>query len=155
MRSLKNKKGISDVVGVAVITMLTVVALYLAWSYVSGFTNNLDSQLSPVSECLQLNVDISLACYNAVTQQVELAVSTGADDNIKSLTFVASDGQNSQTHVCGSSNQADCKQSCIVPTSGEAKQIFIPLQVQPTSITYFANNCGQFAKSINQIPSCS
>ncbi len=148
------KKGISDIVGVTMIVLLTIVALSVMWSYVGGITENIES-LSPVPDCLQLRWDVN-ACHNDLVKKAEVTITSR--DRIDALTFIKSEAQASTRFTCNSAeNSAQCIPGQCIPgfTGGNtiSKTFYVP-EESPGKVIVYANACQQFAKEVDTSRLC-
>ncbi len=114
MRSL-NRKGVSEIVQIASIIALSIIALTSVWSYVSDLSNNFENQLSPIVDCVQLQTRISNACINS-EGKIEVIIDKPEADNIDKIILT---GQNNFKTSCG----GECS-TCIFQDSG-TKTIFL------------------------------
>lgn len=144
-----NKKGISDVVGTTLIVLLTIVAMGLVWSYISAIISPLDSQLSPLPDCLQFR-----AAQNACYGDGELRLSTSSPDKINTLKLVTG----AQTFDCNpkATNTATCGPNKCIPqiAKGQAQTLYVNLAVRPQEITVVYNDCTISQRTV-QVSDCA
>ena len=146
------KKGIGDVVGITLITLLTIVAIGFIWSYVSTVTSSLDSQLSPLPSCIGNRISAT-ACYNIITSNLEVTMSV--PQQINAITFVTTLNANSQTFSCGKPTNQCLPGTCVVPSAGQTKIYYIPSTATPESVNLYVNECSTTPTIIEHIQSCA
>ena len=127
-----NKKGVSEVVQVLIITVLSIVAISIVSSYVISISNNVGNQLSPAVDCLTVKTKIDSACIGS-DGQVRALVNIGLDEH-PSIKFSIEN----KIFQCSSSSD-ECS-SCKL---NQGKQeIYLPIQTtQATDLIYQVNNC--------------
>jgi ABC-type lipoprotein release transport system permease subunit len=109
------RKGMSSVVQITILMMLSVIALATIWSYVSGLSNDFEGQLAPTVGCISQKSQIQSACINA-EGKIEVKLSKGLDENINDIDM----NVRGQSFSCGVS----CS-SCIVKEDENQKTIYL------------------------------
>lgn len=110
-----NRKGVSEIVQIASIILLSLVALSLVWIYVSRVSGNSLDQLSPLVDCVQLQTKIESACLNS-NSEIEVMINKDLTDEINEFYLKSESGYES---FCGGT----CSE-CNIPDSG-IKKIFL------------------------------
>ncbi len=96
MQSL-NKKGVSEIVQVMSIVALSVIALWSVGSYVLDLSRDLESSLSPVVDCVQLQTQITKTCIN-LDGKLEININKPSTDNLNKILLT---GENGFKTSCG------------------------------------------------------
>lgn len=138
---MRNKLGLSSVVAVVLIIMLSVSALSILGIYIKELISS--PSLSPKIECLEYNsqevLKIVSACYNQDNNEIVLGVQRKAGYSIEKVNFVYSDDSNSRTWACSSDTCGGCK----IPDEGKSKNYFLSLDNYETNgkIEIGTGNC--------------
>lgn len=132
---ISNKKALSQIITVVLITALSIVAISILFVFTKGLIK--DIALSPEFSCFDINIDspikIQKTCYNQTTQDLEVTLKRKLHDtSITSLDFIM---QNS-VYSCG---ETDC--NCIVLKQGETKTYFFSIEESPQQIIIKTQNC--------------
>ena len=153
MYGLKNKKGLSDLVAVVLLILVTLTAVYFLFIYTK---ENLS--LSPqIFSCadLQIAPPIKLGdkvCYNLETKDIEVEIErplSKSDKIIESIDFTFIDGSLTFKHQC---SQA-CGGTCYILSSG--KQIYyLAAEKIPLRVSIGVNGCASEIES-REITICS
>lgn len=101
-----NKKGMSSVVQISLLTMLSVMAISMVWGYVSDLSNSLENQLSPSVDCISQKSDVANACVNS-DGKVELSIDVGIEEKVSNLNINYFGESFSCGQTCGSCNIID------------------------------------------------
>lgn len=132
MRNL-NKKGMSSIIQISLLTMLSVMAISMVLGYVLELSDGLGSRLSPTVDCIQQESEITNACINA-EGKVEINLEVALDESINKVNLLL----NQESFSCG----GDSCQSCIISENENRKTIYI----NPTNL---AQSSDQLIVSIN------
>ncbi len=100
-----NKKGVSEIIQVMSILALSIVAIWSIGSYVLGLSHDLEKNLSPVVDCVQLQTRITKACITP-DGKLELIINKPSTDNLNKIFLT---GENGFKTSCG----GDCN-TCIL-----------------------------------------
>lgn len=92
-----NKKGVSEIVQVMSIIALSVVALWSVGSYVLSLSQDLEKNLSPVVDCVQLKTRLTNACLNS-EGKLEVTLNKPSTDNLDKIFLT---GENGFKTSCG------------------------------------------------------
>lgn len=137
------RKGLSSVVQVSLLALLSVVALSLVWGYVKDLSNNLDNQLSPTIDCISQKSRVIDACINQQGKiEVNLDLYPGEEMELIDLNFKG------QSFSCGSSCQ-----SCGLEESSGKNTIYLSPQYQVLEQDKLAtsiNGCNPKILTLNQ-----
>ncbi len=125
-----NKKGVSEVVQVVLIMALSIMAITMVSKYVLILSGNLENQLSPIPDCLTTESEVLSACYNSVSQQIEVMVKTDGEENPY---LKLSTGK--QVFDCNTNSCSTCQL-----TEG-TKTIYLNPSNIPTDLTYQFDSC--------------
>ncbi|MBM3231994.1 hypothetical protein FJZ21_01290 [Candidatus Pacearchaeota archaeon] len=141
MRNL-NKKGMSSVVQISLLTILSVTAISMVWGYVSDFSNSLN-QLSPAVDCISQKSKLTSACVNS-EGKVKLNIDVGLEEYIYNLNI----NYLEESFFCGQT----CGSCSVIDEQGR-KVIYINTQenvnLQDT-ITVSINKCLEETATISQ-----
>ena len=137
---LKNKKGIAEFITIGLMIVLSVAAIYM----LSLLFNNIykEINLSPKVNCINLKIDIPIriykACYNQVTEDVEVNLIRLGDFNIDDIKFILTKGGENKLWSCGLS----CG-TCSVLEKGDSRKYFLSVvglgKQEKVAISY--SNC--------------
>ena len=133
-----NKKAVSQVVTAVLLILIAVVAVTAIGAVIIKLTSN--SQLSPETSCsiiqIKKPVEISKACYNQNTQEIE-AILKRTSENIVvgSIDFIANSQTQSSTWTCDSS----CIE-CNILKQEQTKKYYL-ISEKPATLTINVNNC--------------
>lgn len=133
MRNL-NKKGLSSIVQVSLLTMLSVMAISMVWGYVSDLSSDFENQLSPAVDCISQESSIASACLNS-QGKIELSIDVGIEERISSLDISYSEESFSCGQTCG---------SCSLVDEQGMKKVYVDTQENVNlqdSITASINKC--------------
>ena len=140
-----NKKGMAEIVQIILIIALSIIAITSVWSYVSDLSNTLESQLSPIVDCVQLQTKIDSACISS-ENKIEVKISKALTDKITKITLA---GDNNFKSSCGES----CE-SCYLPESGTKKIFLENSNLQEGSKIYLTIDSCQSPLSEKTITAC-
>ncbi len=135
-----NKKGVSTLVSVV---MMIVISLSLGVAFGSFVTGFIRTSLSPeVATCTQFNINIPLkirgACINQQTNQIEITLERQfSDQKVNSIEFMVTTSQETLQWQCSQS----CT-DCSILNEGETKTYYLSQQIQGNArIVVKANGC--------------
>ena len=136
---MQNLRGLSNIIAITLIILLTTVAVALLFTSIDKFTN----LLSPEFSCLELQVETPItireACFNQTTQETEITLTRDLQDVFLSEIDFTLD---SEQYACGPS----CGGNCHILESGNTKTYYF--QSQAAQITLSSNNCPLDAQEI-------
>tara|TARA_Y100000310_G_C20608394_1_gene776722 strand:- start:145 stop:585 length:441 start_codon:yes stop_codon:yes gene_type:complete len=131
-----NKKGLSNVISVVIIIMLSITLIGILSTGIFNILN--DPTLSPSQSCLVLDsknvLEIEHTCYNDLTKDLEVTVRRSGDKTLflNSIQFTLDD---SITWECGNS----CG-TCKLLQPGNSRKYFFNT-IEAKSLALKANNC--------------
>lgn len=139
-----NKKGLSEIVSVVLLLMLTVAAV----SFLFGIFNNLLAPLAPQYNCIegQINGDfeITQACYNDEQQVVfTLKRSFAAESQVNYIEFTVTSNEDSVKYGCGARSNFECG-TCVLPAFGQEREYTLTtesLSGPPLLVSASAETC--------------
>ncbi len=139
-----NKKGISEIVQVMSILALSVIAIGTVGSYVLDLSHNLEKNLSPVVDCVQLQTRITNACLTP-DGKLKVTINKPSTDNLDKMFLT---GENGFKTSCG----GGCS-TCIFQDG--TKTIFLEnSNLQPGNKLYLTTENCQNPLSESTIASC-
>lgn len=119
---LKNKKGVAEIITTVLMILLSITAIFMLSSLFTNFYKEIN--LSPKTNCITLKIDtpirINKACYNSVTENIEISLSKLADVHINDIKFILSKKEESKIWSCGSG----CD-TCSIIENGESRKYFL------------------------------
>lgn len=119
---LKDKKGVAEIITTVLIILLSITAISMLSLLFTNFYKEID--LSPKTSCIFLKIDIPIrinkACYNSVTEDIEISLSKLADIDINDIKFILSKEKESKIWSCGSG----CD-TCSIIKNGESRKYFL------------------------------
>ncbi|MEK6800739.1 MAG: hypothetical protein AABY10_06145 [Nanoarchaeota archaeon] len=144
MRNLLNRKGISDVVAVSTLILLTVVAASMVYVSVLGTINKAGAQLSPEISCLEMQgrspFELKDACYNQNTKEIEVKMKRKLGNyDLSGVDFVVSTSNGEMKKwQCG-----DLCGNCILPNIEETKNYYFSFSdsLNLDSLEIYAEKC--------------
>lgn len=117
-----NRNGISDIVAVSMIILLSVISITLVWNYINLTTLNLSPEISCTKSQINHFFNTQNICYNSQTKDIELTLSRDIKDsskiNLIEFTILYSDNSKDEFY-CGQ----DCHGAKIL-SNGETKKYF-------------------------------
>jgi len=140
MFRINNKKGLIEIVSVAIFILLVVLSLAFTWAAVKNITD-----LSPEFDCAQLQFEVEKpltidnACYNSETKDVELTLKRGFLNNLEftTINFIVSSDSSSSNYYCGN----NCEDARILD-AGETMTYFFKMEeANLNSVTVGINGC--------------
>ncbi len=79
-----NKRGMSSILQVSLLIVLSVVSLSLVWGYVRDLSSDFESQLSPTVDCIAQKSKVTGACLNS-EGKIQLSLDLGIGEKINYL----------------------------------------------------------------------
>lgn len=141
MQSL-SKKGMSTIIQVSFLTMLSVIALTMIWGYVSDLSSDFENQLSPTIDCISQESKIFNACVNN-DGKIQLNLNIGIEEDINYIDI----NYLGESFICGQT----CG-SCNLKEEQGKKTIYLDAQVQVNvgdKIAVAINRCNPELLEIN------
>ncbi|OIO81552.1 hypothetical protein AUJ84_00805 [Candidatus Pacearchaeota archaeon CG1_02_32_132] len=139
MSFIKNKKGISEVISVVMIIMLTVSAAAIVFATVRSSI----SQLSPGIDCtthtISNTLSVKYACYDKELNRIELTIKRNInEDSISRADFKILGEGSSEELICGNT----CG-GCNLLSPGETKNYYLEeLKIKnPESVVLSVDGC--------------
>lgn len=142
-----NKLGMSDLVSIVLLIMISVTLVIIVFVYITDFSKN-PALLSPQS-CIDIQANPSIiirsACYNPLTKDVEAVifrqVSNFDVSSLRVRVFVDDYSESWQCSSCG---------SCSIPDEGESGTYYFgPLDSKPQSLALTINDCAEIKKKVD------
>ena len=96
-----NRKGLSEIIQISLITLLSIAALAFVWSYVTDISTDLEKQLSPTVDCITMQSKIESACVDA---NGKVLVKLDVKEKINVAEFRI----NSESFYCGQNACSSC-----------------------------------------------
>ncbi|MEK6878347.1 MAG: hypothetical protein AABY22_02000 [Nanoarchaeota archaeon] len=131
---MKNK-GLSEVVSVVVIILISIMAITILAAVVFKIANS--PKLSPEYSCLDLKIknvaSVESACYNQNTKDLEIKIKRNlAEQQISNIEFITDNNH----FVCG-----DFCSSCKILSQESAQKYYIYTENKPAEVSIKINNC--------------
>jgi len=150
-----NKKGISEVVAVVLIILISIVAISILFVVVR---QQLD--FSPQLSCTELQIKqvfgIKDACLDEASGKVITTLKRSFDDTqINSIGFTISFANEEKINsICDGPFGLSCGSDCLIPKAGETKKFYLDItgQSNPESLLIKANGC--VLQNTEILPNC-
>ncbi len=140
-----NNKGLSDIVAAVLLIMIGVAAVFMVYVFVKDNVSDLNSQLSPIVSCLELQenpFEILDAVYLEDEGKIEATIRRPSTDQyVESIEFSFSGDGDDINYMCGPT----CGGACNIQEAGQVKTFYFKLQpgdTIPERMTLLVNrNC--------------
>lgn len=143
MHNLK-RKGLSSLIQVMLLSVLSIMAISVVWGYVSDLSNNLENQLSPAVDCIAQQSQIRSACLNTEGKiQLDLEIGLGEEISYLDVNFLG------ESFACGQM----CSSCNLVEEQGR-KTVYLDPQSPVSTSDRIAAAINRCLPEILDISSC-
>jgi hypothetical protein len=135
-----NKRALSGVIASVLIILVAMAAIVVLGFAIKSLVQA--PALSPKLNCLELQtsppLEISKACYNSQTKEVQITVKRNTKDiSISQLEFLIGSEAQNEKWACGLS----CGGNCVILSKGQTKTYFFSPPEVPTESKVSISNC--------------
>lgn len=141
MRGLRNKKGVGNVVAMASMILVGILAVATIWVYLSLFFSNVN--FAPQVSCLEMQAqpsnffEIKSACQTP-DGKIRVLLTRGFDDaEINNFKFAVDAGNEIRTFACG---DAEICGDCILQDAG-TKNYYLDYSGNAEKVSVVVNGC--------------
>ena len=140
IKTIKNKKGLSDVVATVIFISLIIASISLFVPSVIKLAKSPGEQLSPFASCIEMQTSpstIENARYNEQTGTLEVTVQRSPINELQSFTFILQKDTGSSSFTCGPT----CGGACNMQNPGQEKTFYFSEENVNRVTLYVNDNC--------------
>ncbi len=140
-----NRRGVSNLVAAVVLILVGIVSVTIVFISLNSFAAKLSPQLSCTELEIKNSLRIESACYNSLSNEIEIIVDRGIQDDVSivRLEFTGA----GLDWLCGGS----CSSDCNVLETGSSKKYYLSLEGRslPEEIVLAVNGCSLVSSKID------